>query len=122
MLVSGAAKEPKMSRPLVAICTLLVLTSSIALADAQKEPANDAGPIANATISLESAVAIAEKHANGKAVRAEYERQKDGTWVYDVEVKSGDTVNEIKVDANKGTVMASTTDPKDADDDDDKAD
>ena len=33
-----------------------------------------------------AAVAAAEKHAGGKAIRAEFEKGKDGRWTYDVEV------------------------------------
>lgn len=111
-----------MSRPLTltAVCSLLLLTSAAVMADSPKETGNDAGPVASAKISLESAVAIAEKHANGKAVRAEYEKQKDGSWIYDVEVKADNGVTDIKVDADKGTVVASTNDPKDSDEDDDE--
>lgn len=106
---------------LAAYTGLLLMTAAAAYADT-KDKRNDAGPVASAKVSLESAVSIAEKHANGKAVRAEYEKQKDGTWVYDVEVKAGDNVTDVKIDADKGTVMASKADAPDADDEDDKAD
>ena len=63
----------------------------------------------------------AEQHAQGKASRAEYEDSKQG-WVYDVEVVSGSKVFDVKVDANKGTVLSSAEDDADEDGDGDKND
>ena len=104
------------------VCAAAVMTSAAALADNAKTASNDAGPIAQAKISMGTAVAAAEKHANGKAVRAEYEKGKDGRWTYDVEVANGTDVFDVKVDPDAGTVIASTKDAADADDEDDKAD
>ncbi|MBN8982629.1 MAG: PepSY domain-containing protein [Rhizobiales bacterium] len=101
---------------------LALLAATPSLADAAKKATNDAGPIGTAKLSLESAVSIAEKHGKGKAVRAEYEKQKDGTWVYDIEVKSEDVVTDIKVDPEKGAVLASAADHNDDDDGEDRAD
>jgi uncharacterized membrane protein YkoI len=42
--------------------------------------------------------------------------------VYDVEVRAGSKVFDVKVDADRGTVIASTEDKAGADDDSDKAD
>ena len=70
---------------------------------------------------LAQAVTAAEQHANGKAIRAEYEQSKPG-WVYDVEVVSGAKVFDVKVDADKGTVISSVEDKADRDDDHDKKD
>jgi hypothetical protein len=67
------------------------------------------------------AVTVAEQHANGKASRAEYENSKQG-WVYDVEVVSGAKVFDVRVDADKGTVISSAEDKADHDDDHDKRD
>jgi uncharacterized membrane protein YkoI len=106
----------------IVICTIAFLSSATAFAESPKSQGNDAGPVASARISLDAAVAVAEKHVQGKAVRAEYEQQKEGSWVYDVEVSTGSKVFDIKVDADKGTVIASTEDRADADDDGDKAD
>ncbi|MEO8385507.1 MAG: PepSY domain-containing protein, partial [Betaproteobacteria bacterium] len=58
------------------------------VAYATKSMENDAMAIVNAKIPLAQAVTTAEKHANGKATRAEYEQSKQG-WVYEVEVVSG---------------------------------
>lgn len=111
-----------MSRSKIVVCLALLLSCASASADPAKSPANDAGPVATAKISLDAAVAVAEKHVQGKAVRAEYEKQKEGAWVYDVEVRAGSKVFDVKVDADKGTVIASTEDAADSDDDGDKAD
>lgn len=82
---------------------------------------NDALAITKAKIPLTQAVTVAELHANGKASRAEYENSKQG-WVYDVEVVSGAKVFDVRVDADKGTVISSAEDKADHDDDHDKQD
>ncbi|HMN75033.1 MAG TPA: PepSY domain-containing protein [Burkholderiaceae bacterium] len=82
---------------------------------------SDALPIAKARIALAQAVAIAERHVDGKASRAEFEESKFG-WVYDVEVVSGARVFDVRVDADKGTVIASAEDKIDHDDDRDERD
>lgn len=82
---------------------------------------NDALNITKAKIPLVQAVTTAELHANGKASRAEYENSKQG-WVYDVEVVSGAKVFDVRVDADKGTVISSAEDTADRDDDHDKKD
>lgn len=82
---------------------------------------NDAFAIVKAKTSLSQAVTLAEQHANGKAARAEYENSKHG-WVYDVEVIAGGKVFDVTVDADKGTVISSTEDKVDRDDDQDKDD
>jgi len=82
---------------------------------------NDAFAITKAKVPLAQAVTAAEQHANGKASRAEYENSKQG-WVYDVEVVSATKVFDVKVDADKGTVISSTEDKNDRDDDEDKKD
>lgn len=82
---------------------------------------NDALAITKAQIPLAQAVTVAEQHANGKASRAEYESSKQG-WVYDVEVVSGAKVFDVRVDADKGTVISSAEDKADHDDDHDKQD
>ena len=82
---------------------------------------NDALAITIAKIPLSQAVTVAEKHANGKASRAEYENSKQGR-VYDVEVVSGTKVFDVRVDADKGTVISSAEDKAEHDDDHDKRD
>jgi uncharacterized membrane protein YkoI len=90
-----------------------------ACADNAKRPGNDAAAIANARILLVTAVTTAEQHVQGKAVRAEYEQRKDGQWVYEVEVAAASGVFDVKIDADKGTVIASTADKVDDGDKDD---
>lgn len=111
-----------MSRFLIPACVAAFLLSTAAFAETATVSANDAGPIKTAKVSMGVAVSAAEKHVLGKAIRAEYEQQNGGGWVYDVEVKIGTKVFDVKVDAEKGTILASTEDTVDADDDGDKAD
>jgi uncharacterized membrane protein YkoI len=99
--------------------TALAATIGTACADNAKRPGNDAAAIANARISLATAITTAEQHVQGKAVRAEYEQRKDGQWIYEVEVATPSGVFDVKIDVDKGTVIASTADKVDADDDKD---
>jgi uncharacterized membrane protein YkoI len=82
---------------------------------------NDALSITKAKISLAQAVAIAEQHANGKALHAEYENSRQG-WVYDVEVVSGTKVFDVRVAADRAAVISSAEDKADRDDDHDAQD
>ena len=82
---------------------------------------NDATAITRARIPLAQAVTTAEQHVNGKAAHAEYENSKAG-WVFDVEVVTGSKVFDVKVDADKGTIISSTEDKADRDDDHDQDD
>jgi uncharacterized membrane protein YkoI len=82
---------------------------------------NDAIAVTKARTPLAQAVTTAEQHVNGKAARAEYENSKHG-WVYDVEVVSGTKVFDVKVDADKGTIISSAEDKADHDGDNDKED
>jgi uncharacterized membrane protein YkoI len=97
-----------------------VLVSTSAFAETPMVSTNDAGPVAK--VSLDTAVTAAERHVQGKAVRAEYEKEKEGQWRYDVEVRAGTRVFDVKVDPGTGEVIASTEDKLDADDDGDAAD
>ncbi|WHZ11721.1 MAG: Integral membrane protein [Burkholderiaceae bacterium] len=78
---------------------------------------NDALAIANAKVPMAQAITAAEQHVNGKASKAEYEQTRQG-WAYDVEVVSGAKVFDVRVDADKGTVISSTEDKADRDDHD----
>jgi uncharacterized membrane protein YkoI len=99
--------------------TVAVVGAAAYAADGGGE--NDALAISKARIPLAQAVTVAEQHANGKASRAEYENSKQG-WVYDVEVVSGTKVLDVRVDADKGTVISSAGDQADHDVDHDKQD
>ena len=102
------------------LAAVIAAAGTVAYA-AQGGMENDALAITKAKIPLAQAVTTAEQHANGKAARAEYENSKHG-WVYDVEVVSGVKVFDVKVDADKGTVISSAEDKADGDDDHDKQD
>ena len=99
--------------------TALAATIGTACAQNAKTPANDAAAIANVRISLVSAVTTAEQHVQGKAVHAELERRKDGQWIYEVEVAAPTGVFDVKIDADRGTVIASTADKADTGEDKD---
>jgi uncharacterized membrane protein YkoI len=96
----------------------LAATIGTACADDAKRPGNDAAAIANARISLVTAITTAEQHVQGKAVRAEYGQRKDGQAIYEIEVAAPSGVFDVKIDADKGTVIASTADKADDDKDD----
>ncbi|MFZ6845243.1 PepSY domain-containing protein [Undibacterium sp. RuTC16W] len=101
--------------------TSLTTVSLGAFAYANKGTENDAIAVASAKVTMVQAVTTAEQHANGKASRVEYEQSKAG-WVYDVEVVSGAKVFDVRVDAEKGSIISSVEDKADRDDDHDKPD
>jgi len=111
-----------MRRSTLMLCAAAVLVSASALARTAAVSANHAVAVPYAAISLDAAVAAAEKYAHGNAIGADYEKQKDGQWVYEIEVRSGPKVFDVKIDAEKGTVIASTESKADADNRDDEAD
>lgn len=104
----------------IAIAGTVLAASSIA-AFAATHMENDAVSLPVTKISLSQAAAAAEQQSNGRATRAELEHSKSGI-VYDVEVVSGTKTFDVKVDADKGTVISSTEDQGDHDDDHDKQD
>ncbi|MCI2810948.1 PepSY domain-containing protein [Eoetvoesiella caeni] len=113
-----------MSRYTKSVLAAAILASASAVGYAATSATsleNDALAISKAKISLTQAITAAEQHVNGKAVHAEYEDTKSG-WAYDVEVASGTKVYDVKVDADKGTVISSTQDKVDQDDSHDKKD
>lgn len=87
----------------------------------EKDAVSTAAAMSKAKFSLVQAITAAEQHASGKASRAEYEQTKTG-WAYDVEVVAGSKVFDVRVDADKGTVISSVEDQYDRDDDHDKKD
>ncbi|MGN8157847.1 PepSY domain-containing protein [Salinisphaera sp. SWV1] len=99
--------------------TLATIAATAAYASAGNE--NDATAVANARVSLSQAVQTAEQHVHGRASKAEYEHTREG-WAYDVEVVNGQKVFDVKVDARDGSVLASTTDRTDHDDQGDETD
>ena len=105
----------------ISLLTIAVAAAGTVAYAAQGSAENDAMAINKAKIPLTQAVTVAEQHVNGKAARAEYENSSRG-WVYDVEVVSGLKVFDVKIDADKGTVVSSAEDTVDRDDDHDKND
>lgn len=105
----------------VALASVAAVTAGTA-AYAAKETENDAMAIMGAKVSLQQAVASAESHAGGKAARAEYEKNKAGKWVFDVEVVKTGAVMDVTVDGNTGAVLTSVLDKADKDDEHDKPD
>lgn len=102
--------------------TGIALSMAAAAAYAANQPAeNDAAAINGTKITLSQAIGTAEQHVQGKAARAELERSK-GNLVFDVEVVNGSKTFDVKIDADKGTVLASTDDKTDHDDGQDKDD
>lgn len=104
----------------IAMAGALLAASGIA-AYATTRMENDAVSLLVAKISLSQAVAAAEQQANGRATRAELEHTKSGI-VFEVEVVSGAKVFDVRVDADKGTVISSAEDKAEHDDDHDKKD
>ncbi|MDB5763889.1 MAG: putative exported protein [Herminiimonas sp.] len=100
----------------------VALGAAGSVAYAAKTIENDAAAIAKARISLVQAVTAAEQHVNGKAAKAEFEHSKQHGWVYDIEVVSGSKVFDVKIDPEKGAVIASTEDKADHDDGRDEQD
>ena len=80
---------------------------------------DEAMSIASAKIGLAQAVTIAESHVRGKAVRAEYE-DRQGQWVFEVEVARGVGVMDVTIDAATGAVLASVGNMPDAEAQQDK--
>ena len=106
----------------LAVCLFLstAVAGSLTVAKAAE---NDATAIQTAKISLGEAVLAAEHSVDGKASKAELERYHD-RWVYDVEVvtvKSGDVLD-VKVNPANGSIINTTKDAIDRDDNSDRED
>ncbi len=104
-------------KSLFAMLAAALVVAGGATAFAAQTAGNDALAVNQATVTLTQAIAAAEQQAGGRASKAEYEHSKAHGWVYDVEVVSGAKVFDVKVDAQKGTVLASTLDTADHDGD-----
>ena len=97
---------------LIGIIGVTALGASLAFAGANGGQENDAALLSQAKISLTQAIAAAEQHAQGKAVRAELEDE-NGTLVYGVEVTSGTRATDVKVDINNGRILSAQADQAD---------
>ena len=110
----------KLSAKIALAAASLAVAASAAYA-ARNVAENDAAVIANAKISITQAISVAEQHVGGKAARADYENTRQGR-VYDVEVVNGTKVFDVRVDAEKATVLSSVEDQGDRDDEHDERD
>lgn len=103
----------------IALISALLLGASATVALAAKPLENDAMAINNAKVSLTQAIATAEQHAGGKAVKAELDHGKKGSR-YEVEVANGGKVFDVQIDDQTGAVLASVEDKADHDHDDEQ--
>lgn len=111
-----------MSRSLtIAALAVTLATAATTAYAAGSESENDAMAVSNANISLSQAIQAAEQKTHGRASRAEYENTSQGR-AYDVEVVSGSKVFDVRIDAQDGSVLSSTADPVDHDDEGDEID
>jgi uncharacterized membrane protein YkoI len=72
----------------------------------------EAMALAKTRVSLTQAIAAAERHLQGKALRAELEDE-NGTFVYGVEVAVNDNMKDVKVDSVSGKVLSVQDDRED---------
>lgn len=98
---------------LLAGASAVIATGGLGIAYAAMAPENNALAIASAKIGLQQAVGIAEGHVGGKAARAEFEQDKAGKSVFEIEVVKGTTVTDVKVDAASGNVLSAVLDKAD---------
>jgi uncharacterized membrane protein YkoI len=102
----------------LAIAALALVSAAAGVtALAAGDAGSDARTIPNAKFSLAQAVTAAEQHVGGIASKAEVEPH-GGKLVYDVEVVKGAQVFDVKISPDQGTVIASTQDQADHDDQD----
>lgn len=101
-------------KPLIlGLVGVTVLGTAVAFAGSgAREHDNDAAVLAQTKISLTQAIATAEQHVQGKAVRAELEEE-NGTFVYGVEIVKGTQVTDVKVNSDDGRVLSAQADQAD---------
>jgi uncharacterized membrane protein YkoI len=75
--------------------------------------------IAAASIDLPQAIAFAEAHVKGKAVKAEL-ADEHGKSGYEIEVLVGDRLMDVVVDSRDGKILSAAVDKADHDEHDDK--
>jgi uncharacterized membrane protein YkoI len=73
---------------------------------------SDALAIATARIDLIQAITAAEQHVGGKAVSAEFEREKDQLFI-EVEVIRDRIVMEVTIDAQSGAIVSAVEEKDD---------
>lgn len=80
---------------------------------------NDATLPPQGVISLQQAIQTAQQHVKGStATRSEYEHNKQGAWVVDVEMVNGQQVTDVQVDALKNIVITAKADQVDQEEQD----
>lgn len=100
---------------ILGIIGLTAVGTSLAFAGvnyAAGQSENDAVALSTAKITLTQAIAAAESHVQGRAVRAELEDE-NGALVYGVEVVKGAQAMDVRVDSNSGQVLSAKTDQAD---------
>jgi uncharacterized membrane protein YkoI len=102
------------------LASFIVAAGLTALA-ARASKDEDARHIPPAKATLAQAVLLAEQQVKGRAVRAELEMARQG-WVYDVEVIQDTKVFDVKVDADKASVISAEQDHTDGDTEQDEQD
>ncbi|MEQ8693967.1 MAG: PepSY domain-containing protein [Gammaproteobacteria bacterium] len=60
--------------------------------------------LASSSMTLASAIAVAEQHVGGKAVEATFEDE-DGTAQFEIQVSKGNTLHKVMIDRTNGTVL-----------------
>ncbi len=103
-------------KSLFAMLAVALVVAGGATAFAAQTAQNDAEAVNQAAVTLTQAVAAAEQQAGGRASKAEFEHSKAHGWIYEVEVVSGAKVFDVKIDAQKGSVLESKLDGADHED------
>ena len=90
----------------------VLVASAVYAAEGGGQDEADVAALSQAKVSLGQAVAAAERHANGRAARAELENE-NGKLVYGVEVVGPGKTTDVKVDINSGQVLSAQADQAD---------
>jgi len=98
------------------------LLASLGLMAPSEAQTNDAAAAASVRVPMSAALATAEQHMQGKAVRAVFEAGKGARGVYEIEIATGAKVFDVRIDADKGTVISANEDRVDGDDDKEEVD
>ena len=102
--------------------TALAAVGATAFA-AKRMEANDALNLPAGVITLQQAIQAAQQHVGGgQATKAEFEHNDHNNWVIDVEMVKGQTVTDVQIDAQKGSVLSAKADQADHGDDEDGKD
>jgi uncharacterized membrane protein YkoI len=95
------------------MAVVALFASSMAYAGREHRKENDeALALAKTKINLTQAIAAAEQHLQGKAIRAELEDE-NGNFVYGVEVAEGNSVKDVKVSTLDGKILSVQADRED---------